>query len=78
MPSQTRKTYLKNRITSEFRSAFAKEMDRNEYELHILAGETQLETLQVRIAVYACRSTTPTALHLIMAPETNALIPTFY
>jgi hypothetical protein len=28
--------------------------------------------------VYACRSTTPTALHLIMAPETNALIPTFY
>lgn len=47
MPSQTRKSYLKNRIKGEFRSTANKNMDKSEYELYIIAGETQLETLQV-------------------------------
>jgi hypothetical protein len=47
MPSQTRKTYLKNRIRGEFRTAATKDMDKSEYDLYIIAGETQLETLQV-------------------------------
>lgn len=49
MPSQSRKTYLRNRIKSEFRTASTKDMDKSEYELCILAGETQLETLQVKV-----------------------------
>lgn len=47
MPSQTRKSYLRNRIKGEFRSPAIQNLDKSEYELNILAGETQLETLQV-------------------------------
>ncbi|CAO3675189.1 unnamed protein product [Umbelopsis vinacea] len=38
-------------------------MDRNEYELHILAGETQLETLQIQCA------------HLRQIQNENLIIP---
>ncbi|KAI9288000.1 hypothetical protein BC943DRAFT_317571 [Umbelopsis sp. AD052] len=48
MPSQTRKSYLRNRIKGEFRSPANKNLDKSEYELNILAGETQLETLQIQ------------------------------
>ncbi|KAH8550147.1 hypothetical protein BGW37DRAFT_93960 [Umbelopsis sp. PMI_123] len=50
MPSQTRKSYLRNRIKAEFRSPTNKNLDKSEYELNILAGETQLETLQIQCA----------------------------
>ncbi|KAJ2956398.1 hypothetical protein NQZ79_g7737 [Umbelopsis isabellina] len=63
MPSQTRKSYLKNRIKGEFRSTATKDMDKSEYELYIIAGETQLETLQIQCA------------HLKKIQNENLIIP---
>ncbi|KAG2174749.1 hypothetical protein INT43_005807 [Umbelopsis isabellina] len=63
MPSQTRKSYLKNRIKGEFQSTATKNMDKSEYELHIIAGETQLETLQIQCA------------HLQKIQNENLIIP---
>ncbi|RUS25857.1 hypothetical protein BC938DRAFT_471553 [Jimgerdemannia flammicorona] len=64
MPSRTRQTYLLTRIRSNFRRNAAAPED--EYELLATAGESMLETLQVRLIQQR---------HLTALQSTNVLIP---